>query len=157
MVRIISFWSQLQRQIQQLERTRETVDNSITYLKEVQKQLSDTLKAFNAAECSADNIINGIVAQICKVEHTRFTANLDEASVSQVQETNRLAIDNEKEVLEAHLKKQADMWNDQSYKMLNILSRNEGVWMSSKLFYIVASISLLSMFTIVLYISFCVL
>lgn len=115
--------------------------------------MSDTFKAFNAANGSAENIISGIVAQICKVEHTRFTAHLDEASVSQVQETNRKAIDHGKEVLEAHLKKQADMWNNQAYRKRNILSKNEGIWMSSRLFYIVAPIALLSILIVLLYIS----
>lgn len=145
---------QLHSLIQELEQTRTTVNKSIEYLGEVQKTLSETFKAFNAAKDSADNIISGIVAQIVKVERTHFKAHLDEDSVHQVQETNKKAIEHESAVLDAHIKKEARLWREQADKMHFMLRNNEGVWLSQKLFYIIAPMALLSIFAWVICLSF---
>lgn len=116
--------------------------------------LSETMKAFYAAKDSADNIVTGIVAQIVRVENMHLTAHLDEGSVTQVQETNRKAIEQESDVLAQHMKKLKAMFNDQSEELADIVRRGEGVWMSLRVFYIIAPIALFSIFAWVIYISF---
>ena len=46
------------------------------------------------------------------------------------------------------------LWQKQSHRLTEIVKNNEGVWLSAKLFYVVGSLSLLSIITIVLEIAF---
>ncbi len=51
-------------------------------------------------------------------------------------------------------KQQEVLWQKQSQRLTDIVRNNEGVWISTKLFYIIGSLSLLSIITIVLEIAF---
>ena len=144
----------LRKEIQEMELSRTSL-NEVTKAQDSAKDdLSETMKAFYAAKDSADNIVTGIVAQIVRVENMHLTAHLDEGSVTQVQETNRKAIEQESDVLAQHMKKLKAMFNDQSEELADIVRRGEGVWMSLRVFYIIAPIALFSIFAWVIYISF---
>ena len=144
----------LRKEIQKMELSRTALNEATKAQTSAKDDLSETMKAFHAAKDSADNIVSGIVAQIVRVENTRFTAHLDEGSVTQVQETNRKAIEQESDVLAQHMKKLKAMFNDQSEELADIVRRGEGVWMSLRVFYIIAPIALFSIFAWVIYISF---
>ena len=94
------------------------------------------------------------MAQIVRVENMRLTAHLDEGSVTQVQETNRKAIEHEREVLAQHRKELKVMFSKESEELADIVRRGEGVWMSLRVFYIIAPIALFSIFAWVIYFSF---
>ena len=49
---------------------------------------------------------------------------------------------------------QETLWQKQSHRLTDIVKNNEGVWISTKLFYIVGSLSLLSIITIAIEIAF---
>ena len=51
-------------------------------------------------------------------------------------------------------KQQEVLWQKQSHRLTDIVKNNEGVWISTKLFYIVGSLSLLSIITIAIEIAF---
>lgn len=144
----------LRKEIQEMELSRTSLNEATKAQDSAKDDLSETMKAFYAAKDSADNIVTGIVAQIVRVENMHLTAHLDEGSVTQVQETNRKAIEHEREVLAQHMKKLKAMFNDQSEELANIVRRGEGVWMSLRVFYIIAPIALFSIFAWVIYISF---
>ena len=103
---------------------------------------------------SCGNVVSGFVAQIVRVENMHLTAHLDEGSVTQVQEPNRTAIEHERGVLVQHRKEQETMFRKQSQRMADIVSRGEGVWMSLRIFYIIAPIALFAIFAWVIYFSF---
>ena len=144
----------LRKEIQEMELSRTSLNEATKAQDSAKDDLSETMKAFYAAKDSADNIVTGIVAQIVRVENMHLTAHLDEGSVTQVQETNRKAIEQESEVLAQHMKKLKAMFNDQSEELADIVRRGEGVWMSLRVFYIIAPIALFSIFAWVIYISF---
>ena len=144
----------LRKEIQEMELSRTSLNEATKAQDSAKDDLSETMKAFYAAKDSADNIVTGIVAQIVRVENMHLTAHLDEGSVAQVQETNRKAIEQESEVLAQHMKKLKAMFNDQSEELADIVRRGEGVWMSLRVFYIIAPIALFSIFAWVIYISF---
>ena len=144
----------LRKEIQEMELTRTALNEATKAQTTAKDDLSETMKAFHAAKDSADNIVSGIVAQIVRVENMHLTAHLDEGSVTQVQETNRKAIEQESEVLAQHMKKLKAMFRDQSEDLAEIVRRGEGVWMSLRVFYIIAPIALFSIFAWVIYISF---
>ena len=144
----------LRKEIQEMELSRTSLNEATKAQDSAKDDLSETMKAFYAAKDSADNIVTGIVAQIVRVENMHLTAHLDEGSVAQVQETNRKAIEQESDVLAQHMKKLKAMFNDQSEELADIVRRGEGVWMSLRVFYIIAPIALFSIFAWVIYISF---
>ena len=144
----------LRKQIQDMELSRNALNEATKAQSSAKGELDETMKAFNAAKDSANNIVSGIVAQIVRVENMRLTAHLDEGSVAQVQEINRTAIEHEREVLAQHRKEQLAMFRKQSQRMADIVSRGEGVWMSMRIFYIIAPIALFSIFAWVIYFSF---
>jgi hypothetical protein len=144
----------LRKEIQEMEFSRTSLNEATKAQDSAKDDLSETMKAFYAAKDSADNIVTGIVAQIVRVENMHLTAHLDEGSVTQVQETNRKAIEQESDVLAQHMKKLKAMFNDQSEELADIVRRGEGVWMSLRVFYIIAPIALFSIFAWVIYISF---
>ena len=144
----------LRKEIQEMELSRTSLNEATKAQDSAKDDLGETMKAFYAAKDSADNIVTGIVAQIVRVENMHLTAHLDEGSVTQVQETNRKAIEQESDVLAQHMKKLKAMFNDQSEELADIVRRGEGVWMSLRVFYIIAPIALFSIFAWVIYISF---
>ena len=144
----------LRKEIQEMELSRTSLNEATKAQDSAKDDLSETMKAFYAAKDSADNIVTGIVAQIVRVENMHLTAHLDEGSVTQVQETNRKAIEQESEVLAQHMKKLKAMFRDQSEDLAEIVRRGEGVWMSLRVFYIIAPIALFAIFAWVIYFSF---
>ena len=144
----------LRKEIQEMELSRTALNEATKSQTSAKDELDETMKAFYAAKDSADNIVTGVVAQIVRVENMRFTAQLDEGSVTQVQETNRKVIEQEGVVLAQHRKEQEAMFRKQSQRMAEIISRGEGVWMSLRVFYIIAPIALFSIFAWVIYLSF---
>ena len=144
----------LRKEIQKMELSRTSLNEATEAQNSAKDDLSETMKAFYAAKDSADNIVTGITAQIVRVENMRLTAHLDEGCVAQVQETNRKAIEHERDVLAQHRKEQEAMFRKQSQRMADIVSRGEGVWMSLRIFYIIAPIALFAIFAWVIYFSF---
>ena len=144
----------LRKEIQEMELSRTSLNEATKAQDSAKDDLSETMEAFYAAKDSADNIVTGIVAQIVRVENMHLTAHLDEGSVAQVQETNRKAIEQESEVLAQHMKKLKAMFRDQSEDLAEIVRRGEGVWMSLRVFYIIAPIALFAIFAWVIYFSF---
>ena len=51
-------------------------------------------------------------------------------------------------MLDEQRKQQEALWQKQSHRLIEIVRNNEGVWLSQRLFYIVGSLSLLSIITI---------
>ena len=144
----------LRKEIQEMELSRTSLNEATKAQSSAKDELDETMKAFYAAKDSANNIVTGIVAQIVRVENMRLTAHLDEGSVTQVQETNRTAIEHERDVLAQHRKEQEIIFRKHSQRMADIVSRGEGVWMSLRVFYIIAPIALFSIFAWVIYFSF---
>ncbi len=144
----------LRKEIQEMELSRIALNEATKAQNSAKDDLGETMKAFYAAKDSANNIVTGIVAQIVRVENMHFTAHLDEGSVTQVQETNRKAIEHEREVLAQHRKELKSMFRRESKQLADIVRRGEGVWMSQRVFYIIAPITLFSIFAWVIYFSF---
>ena len=144
----------LRKEIQSMELSRNALNEATKAQATAKDELDETMKAFHAAKDSANNIVTGIVAQIVRVENMHLTAHLDEGSVTQLQETNRKAIEHEREVLAQHRKEQLAMFRKQSQRLADIVSRGEGVWISLRIFYIISPIALFAIFAWVIYFSF---
>lgn len=129
---------------------RETLEG----IKEARKSNAATVKGLYAAAESADNVISGISSAIVKAENTPIKAKLDDESIRQLQALHAQWIEQDNKRLSDHHKQQETLWQKQSQRLTDIVKNNEGVWISTKLFYIVGSLSLLSIITIVMEIVF---
>ena len=84
----------------------------------------------------------------------KVTVNVSDADWQRMQELHVQWMEQEKQMLADQYKQQEVLWQKQSHRLTDIVRNNEGVWLSTKIFYIVGSLSLLSIITIVLEIAF---
>ena len=140
-----------------LEQTKEThalLQKSLDATKEANDNNAAIQKGLNAAALSANNILTRICAAIVKAENTPVKAKLDDDSIQQLNVLHDQWMEQEKQMLADHIIQQESLWHKQSHRLTDIVRNNEGVWLSQHLFYIVGSLSLLSIITIVLEIAF---
>ena len=78
----------------------------------------------------------------------KVTVTVCDADWQKMQELHNQWLEQEKQMLADQYKQQETLWQKQSHRLTDIVRNNEGVWLSAKLFYIVGSLSLLSIITI---------
>ena len=100
--------------------------------------------------------INEHIDQVMKDASTKLkvTVNVSDADWQRMQELHNQWMEQEKQMLVDQHKQQEALWQKQSHRLTDIVRNNEGIWLSQRLFYIVGSLSLLSIITIVLEIAF---
>ena len=84
----------------------------------------------------------------------KVTVTVCDADWQKMQELHNQWLEQEKQMLADQYKQQEESWKKQSQRLTNIVKNNEGVWISTKLFYIVGSLSFLSIITIAMEIAF---
>ena len=109
------------------------------------------------------NTISGKIDTINKhIDHViedaptklKVTVNVSDDDWEKMQKLHNQWMEQEKQMLADQYKQQEVLWQKQSHRLTEIVKNNEGVWLSAKLFYVVGSLSLLSIITIVLEIAF---
>ena len=84
----------------------------------------------------------------------KVSVNVSDDDWEKMQELHNQWMEQEKQMLADQYKQQEVLWQKQSHRLTDIVRNNEGVWLSQRLFYIIGSLSLLSIITIVLEIAF---
>ena len=84
----------------------------------------------------------------------KVTVNVSDADWEKMQKKHNQWMEQEKQMLADQRKQQEALWQKQGYRLTDIVRNNEGVWISTKVFYIIGSLSLLSIITIVMEIVF---
>ncbi len=102
------------------------------------------------------NSINEHIDQVMKDAPTKLkvTVNVSDDDWEKMQKLHNQWMEQEKQILADQYKQQEVLWQKQSHRLTEIVRNNEGVWLSTKIFYIVGTLSLLSIITIVLEIAF---
>ena len=100
--------------------------------------------------------INEHIDQVMEDAPTKLkvTVNVSDDDWEKMQKLHNQWMEQEKQMLADQYKQQEVLWQKQSHRLTEIVRNNEGVWLSQRLFYIVGSLSLLSIITIVLEIAF---
>ena len=100
--------------------------------------------------------INEHIDQVMEDAPTKLkvTVNVSDDDWEKMQGHHTQWLGEEKQMLADQYKQQEVLWQKHSQRLTEIVRNNEGVWLSAKLFYIVGSLSLLSIITIVLEIAF---
>ena len=150
----------------ELRKLSENIDKATTAVINAQLSLESSIRqtqreegvlgaAVNTISNKVDSI-NEHIDQIMEDAPTklRVTVNVSDADWQKMQELHAQWLEQEKQMLADQYKQQEALWQKQSHRLSNIVKNNEGVWISTKLFYIVGSLSLLSIITIVMEIAF---
>ena len=140
--------------LEQIKEALALLQKLLEAIKEAKESGEMTKKGLDAATQSAENIITRICDAIVRVENTPIKARLDDESIRQLKELHDQWLGQEGQKLADHNQQQQTIWQKQSQRLANIVKNNEGVWISTKLFYIVGSLSLLSIITIAMEIAF---
>ena len=111
--------------------------------------------AVNTISKKVDSI-NEHIDQVMEDAPTKLqvSVNVSDADWQKMQELHNQWMEQEKQMLADQYKQQETLWRKQSQRLTDIVRNNEGVWLSQRVFYIVGSLSLLSIITIVLEIAF---
>ena len=100
--------------------------------------------------------INEHIDQVMEDAPTKLkvSVNVSDADWQKMQELHAQWLGQEEQKLADHNQQQEAIWQKQSQRLTDILKNNEGVWISTRVFYVVGSLSLLSIITIALEIAF---
>ena len=111
--------------------------------------------AVNTISKKVDSI-NEHIDQVMEDAPTKLkvSVNVSDADWQRMQELHNQWMEQEKQMLADQHKQQEVLWQKQSHRLTEIMRNNEGVWLSRRLFYIVGSLSLLSIITIAMELAF---
>ena len=140
--------------MEQIKEALALLQKLLEAIKEAKGSSITTQKGLDAATKSADNAISGICAAIVKAENTPIKAKLDDESLKKLQDLHTQWLGQEEQKLADHNQQQEAIWQKHSQRLMNIVKNNEGVWISTRVFYIVGTLSLLSIITIAMEIAF---
>ena len=83
---------------------------------------------------TADNtpkVTKAIDSFIAKVRDIKFKAKVDDADIEKLTDNKKKLIGDESKLLEDHRKENKEILTRHFYDMSNMMSRNEGVWLSN--------------------------
>jgi len=152
--------------ISELRKLSENIDKATTAVINAKLSLESSISQSQREEgvlgAAVRNIsdkvdtVNEHIDEVMKDAPTklRVTVNDSNADWQKMQELHAQWMEQEKQMLADQHKQQETLWRKQSHRLTDIVRNDEGIWLSQRLFYIVGSLSLLSIITIVLEISF---
>ena len=110
--------------------------NSLTSAKSELETAASSLKEakdnLNKASDKADAVTKAIDSFIAKVRDIKFKAKVDDADIEKLTDDRKKLIGDESKLLEEdHRKANKEILTRHFYDMSNMMSRNEGVWLSN--------------------------
>ena len=152
--------------VPELRKLSENIDKATDNWVNATLQLESAIHEYQRTEVKLGNAVNTIsdkvdtikkhIDQIIEDAPTKLkvTVTVCDTDWQKMQKLHNQWMEQEKQMLADQYKQQETLWRKQSYRLTDIVRNNEGVWLSRRLFYIVGSLSLLSIITIVLEIAF---
>ena len=152
--------------VPELRKLNENIDKATTAVINAKLSLESSIRqtqreegvlgaAVNTISNKVDTI-NEHIDQVMKDAPTKLkvTVNVSDDDWEKMQKLHNQWMKQEKQMLADQYKQQETLWQKQSHRLTDIVKNNEGVWISTKLFYVVGSLSLLSIITIAMEIAF---
>ena len=117
-----------------------------------ERKLDDSVTTISAKF----DTINEHIDQVIEDAPTKLkvSVNVSDADWQKMQELHAQWLGQEEQKLADHNQQQETIWQKHSQRLTDIVKNNEGVWISTKLFYVVGSLSLFSIITIAMEIAF---
>ena len=107
-----------------LTSAKSELETAATTLQEAKDKLSE-------ASDKANTVTKAIEAYIGKVKDITVKAKVDDADMEQAINNRKKLIEDESKLLEDHRKANKEILTRHFYDMSNMMSRNEGVWLSN--------------------------
>ena len=109
--------------------------NSLTSAKSELETATTSLKeakdSLNKATDKANAVAKAIDSFIAKVKDIKFKAKVDDGDIEKLTDNRKKLIGDESKLLEDHRKANKEILTHHFYDMSNMMSRNEGVWLSN--------------------------
>ena len=117
-----------------------------------ERKLDDSVTTISAKF----DTINEHIDQVIEDAPTKLkvSVNVSDADWQKMQELHAQWLGQEEQKLADHNQLQETIWQKHSQRLTDIVKNNEGVWISTKLFYVVCTLSLLSIITNAMEIAF---
>ena len=150
----------------ELRKLSENIDKATTAVINAKLSLESSIRQTQRKEGVLGAAVNTISKKVDSInEHInqvmedaptklKVTVNVSNAGWQRMQELHNQWMEQEKQMFADQYKQQEMLWQKQSHRLTDIVRNNEGIWLSQSLFYIIGSLSLLSIITIVLEIAF---
>ena len=156
---VINRTSDLRKLSENIDKATTAVINAKLSLESSIRQTQREEGILGAAVNTISNKVDSINEHIDQVledapTKLKVSVNVSDADWQRMQELHNQWMEQEKQMLADQYKQQETLWRKQSHRLTDIVRNNEGVWLSQRLFYIIGSLSLLSIITIVLEIAF---
>ena len=156
---VINRTSELRKLSENIDKATTAVINAKLSLESSIRQSQREEGVLGAAVNTVSNKVDSINEHIDQVMEDaptklKVTVTVCDTDWQKIQELHGQWLEQEKQMLADQYKQQETLWQKQSHRLTEIVRNNEGVWLSANIFYIVGSLSLLSIITIVLEIAF---
>ena len=156
---VINRTSELRKLSENIDKATTAVINAKLSLESSIRQTQREEGVLGAAVNTVSNKVDSINEHIDQVledapTKLKVTVNVSDDDWEKMQKLHNQWMEQEKQMLADQYKQQEVLWQKQSHRLTDIVRNNEGVWLSQRLFYIIGSLSLLSIITIVLEIAF---
>ena len=119
------------QQLQAYKDAGNTLVSAKSELKMAATSLQEAKDNLVKATDKADAVTKAIDSFIAKVRDIKFKAKVDDADMEQAINNRKKLIENESKLLEDHRKENKEILTRHFYDMSNMMSRNEGVWLSN--------------------------
>jgi len=156
---IISRVPELKQLSSDIDKATTAVINAKLSLESSIRQTQREEGVLGAAVNTISNKVDSINEHIDQVmedapKKLQVTVTVCDTDWQKMQKLHNQWMEQEKQMLADQYKQQEALWQKQSHRLIEIVRNNEGVWLSAKLFYIVGSLSLLSIITIAMELAF---
>ena len=119
------------QQLQAYKDAGNTLTSAKSSLETATTSLQEAKDNLYKATDKAEAVTKAIDSFIAKVRDIKFKAKVDDADMEQAINNRKKLIENESKLLEDHRKKNKEILTRHFYDMSNMMSRNEGVWLSN--------------------------
>lgn len=119
------------QQLQAYKDAGNTLASAKSSLETATGSLQEAKENLNKVTDKADAVTKAIDSFIAKVRDIKFKTKVDDADMEQAINNRKKLIENESKLLEDHRKENKEILTRHFYDMSNMMSRNEGVWLSN--------------------------
>lgn len=119
------------QQLQAYKDASNTLTSAKSELKIAATSLQEAKDNLVKATDKADAVTKAIDSFIAMVRDIKFKAKVDDADIEKLTDDRKKLIVDESKLLEDHRKENKDILTRHFYDMSNMMSRNEGVWLSN--------------------------
>lgn len=119
------------QQLQAYKDAGNTLTSAKSSLETATTSLQEAKDNLYKATDKAEAVTKAIDSFVAKVRDIKFKAKVDDADIEKLTDDRKKLIGDESQLLEDHRKENKDILIRHFYDMSNMMSRNEGVWLSN--------------------------